>query len=84
MSPYLRAPQVKRHTHTLNPHDGAGYPGATAPLGQLRYNGRPFGLCLLARQNDEQTLLRFMAAYHDTIMPGGRAVPDLFGAEEDR
>ncbi|EGR47116.1 amidase [Trichoderma reesei QM6a] len=53
----------------------AGYPIATAPIGQLRYNGRPFGLCVLARANEEELLLRFMAAYEAVAKP--RPVPDL-------
>ncbi|KAL7805666.1 amidase signature domain-containing protein [Trichoderma aethiopicum] len=53
----------------------AGYPIATAPIGQLRYNGRPFGLCVLARADEEELLLRFMAAYEAVAKP--RPVPDL-------
>ncbi|PTB63049.1 amidase [Trichoderma citrinoviride] len=53
----------------------AGYPIATAPIGQLRYNGRPFGLCILARENEEELLLRFMAAYEAVAKP--RPVPNL-------
>ncbi|EHK18330.1 uncharacterized protein TRIVIDRAFT_68353 [Trichoderma virens Gv29-8] len=53
----------------------AGYPIATAPIGQLRYNGRPFGLCILARENQEELLLRFMAAYEAVAAP--RPVPNL-------
>ncbi|KAH6603923.1 hypothetical protein Trco_007369 [Trichoderma cornu-damae] len=53
----------------------AGYPIATAPIGQLRYNGRPFGMCILARANDEESLLRFMAAYEAVAAP--RPVPNL-------
>ncbi|KAK0750692.1 amidase signature domain-containing protein [Schizothecium vesticola] len=45
----------------------AGYPIATVPLGQLRYNGRPFGLCVIARGDDEETLLRFMDMYESTV-----------------
>ncbi|OGM41145.1 hypothetical protein ABOM_009853 [Aspergillus bombycis] len=41
----------------------AGYPVATVPIGQLRYNSRPFGLCLVARADEEGALLRFMGAY---------------------
>ncbi|KAK5654732.1 hypothetical protein OQA88_7057 [Cercophora sp. LCS_1] len=53
----------------------AGYPIATVPLGQLRYNNRPFGLCLVAKQGDEGSLLRFMAAWE--AMVGPRPVPGL-------
>ncbi|KAE8363999.1 amidase signature enzyme [Aspergillus caelatus] len=51
----------------------AGYPVATAPIGQLRYNDRPFGLCLVARADEEETLLRFMDLYEDVAKP--RPVP---------
>ncbi|TFB01466.1 hypothetical protein CCMA1212_006409 [Trichoderma ghanense] len=53
----------------------AGHPIATVPIGQLRYNGRPFGLCILARANEEELLLRFMAAYEAVAKP--RPVPNL-------
>jgi amidase len=56
----------------------AGYPIATAPLGQLRYNGRPFGLCMVAKENNEQLLLRFMAAYQSSLGLR-RPVPKLRG-----
>ncbi|KAH8689444.1 amidase signature domain-containing protein [Talaromyces proteolyticus] len=51
----------------------AGYPIATVPIAQLRYNNRPFGLCLVARANEEETLLRFMNAYEKIAKP--RPVP---------
>ncbi|KAI0969601.1 amidase signature domain-containing protein [Xylaria arbuscula] len=53
----------------------AGYPHITIPLGKLNYNGRPFGICVLARENDEAVLLRFMAAYESTTAP--RPVPSI-------
>ncbi|KAI1203982.1 amidase signature enzyme [Nemania serpens] len=53
----------------------AGYPIAAVPLGQLRYNGRPFGLCLVARGHDEGILLRFMAAFELLLPP--RPTPQL-------
>ncbi|PYI06050.1 amidase signature enzyme [Aspergillus sclerotiicarbonarius CBS 121057] len=56
----------------------AGYPVATVPIGQLRYNDRPFGLCLVARADEEDTLLRFMAEYEKVAKP--RPVPK-FGLE---
>ncbi|KAK8087765.1 hypothetical protein PG997_002726 [Apiospora hydei] len=53
----------------------AGYPLGVVPLGQLRYNGRPFGLCLMARADGEETLLRFMSSYEATVPP--RPMPKL-------
>ncbi|OAQ96663.1 hypothetical protein LLEC1_01445 [Akanthomyces lecanii] len=53
----------------------AGYPVAAVPLSTLKYNGRPFGLCVIARADGEEALLRFMAAY-EAVMPA-RTVPVL-------
>ncbi|OQE35354.1 hypothetical protein PENCOP_c013G04170 [Penicillium coprophilum] len=53
----------------------AGYPVATVPIGKLRYNGRPFGLCLVAKADEEETLLRFMAVYEKVAKP--RPVPNF-------
>ncbi|KAI1173059.1 amidase signature domain-containing protein [Nemania sp. FL0916] len=52
-----------------------GYPHVTIPLGKLNHNGRPFGICVIARENDEAVLLRFMAAYESMIAP--RPVPSM-------
>ncbi|KAK3901220.1 amidase signature domain-containing protein [Staphylotrichum tortipilum] len=54
----------------------AGYPIATVPLGQLRYNNRPFGLCMVAKANKEEVLLRFMAAWEASAI-FKRPVPNL-------
>ncbi|KAL1846491.1 hypothetical protein Daus18300_014241 [Diaporthe australafricana] len=51
----------------------AGCPIATVPLGQLTYNQRPFGLCLMAREGYEESLLRFMHLY-ESVAPA-RPVP---------
>ncbi|KAM0418935.1 hypothetical protein ACHAPT_012093 [Fusarium lateritium] len=53
----------------------AGYPLATVPVGQLRYNNRPFGLCLVGKANEEETLLQFMMAYEKVAKP--RPVPSI-------
>ncbi|KAI0154144.1 amidase signature enzyme [Xylariaceae sp. FL1272] len=53
----------------------AGYPIAAVPLGQLRYNGRPFGLCLLAKADGEDLLLQFATAF-EQLLPS-RVVPAL-------
>lgn len=52
-----------------------GYPLGHVPLGKLRYNGRPFGLCLMARADGEETLLRFISSYEAAVPP--RPVPNL-------
>ncbi|KAK6078644.1 hypothetical protein SCUP515_09694 [Seiridium cupressi] len=53
----------------------AGYPHITIPLGKLNYNGRPFGICVMAGEHDEAALLRFMAAYESISEP--RPIPSL-------
>ncbi|KAK6073848.1 hypothetical protein SCUP515_06770 [Seiridium cupressi] len=53
----------------------AGYPSGNVPLGQLKYNKRPFGLCLITRANEEERLLRFMVAYEVAVPP--RPIPEL-------
>ena len=52
-----------------------GYPVAVVPVGTLRYNGRPFGICVTARANEEDILLRFMENYEEITEP--RPVPKL-------
>lgn len=34
-----------------------GYPGATLPVGYLNFNGRPFGLQIIAKAHQEEGLL---------------------------
>ncbi|KAI0153300.1 amidase signature domain-containing protein [Xylariaceae sp. FL1272] len=53
----------------------AGYPLATMPLGQLSYNNRPFGLCMVAKAGREESLLRFMAFYEECTP--ARPIPHL-------
>ncbi|KAI0129715.1 amidase signature domain-containing protein [Xylariales sp. AK1849] len=53
----------------------AGYPVANLPLGTLEYNGRPFGLCVTARANNETAILRFLIAYEKTFPQ--RPIPRL-------
>ncbi|KAJ4860480.1 amidase domain-containing protein [Trichoderma breve] len=53
----------------------AGYPTANVPLGILSYNGRAYGICLIAKAGEEETLLRFMSIFENTLPP--RPVPDL-------
>lgn len=55
--------------------DNLGYPVATLPVGQLRYNGRPFGAVAIAKGDDEESLLRLQAAYEAACKP--RPLPDL-------
>ncbi|KAM7188507.1 amidase signature enzyme [Naviculisporaceae sp. PSN 640] len=41
----------------------AGYPIATMPLGIMDLNGRPFGICMIARAGEEKNLFRIMSAW---------------------
>lgn len=51
----------------------AGYPTAAAPLTTLTFNGRPWGVCAVARAGQEGLLLRFLAAMEDLV--GGHPLP---------
>ncbi|KAI0144710.1 amidase signature domain-containing protein [Pestalotiopsis sp. NC0098] len=53
----------------------AGYPLAAVPLGQLRHNKRPFGLCVMAKANQEGKLLRFQAVYENAV--AARPIPEF-------
>ncbi|KAF2469965.1 amidase signature enzyme [Lindgomyces ingoldianus] len=54
----------------------AGYPIATVPLGFAEFNGRAFGLNIIAPSNAEGKILQVMSAWEGTI-PEGRAPPPL-------
>ncbi|CAO2654984.1 Nn.00g117170.m01.CDS01 [Neocucurbitaria sp. VM-36] len=45
----------------------AGYPGATLPLGYLDFNGRPFGLQIVARAHQEALLIQAQSAWEVTF-----------------
>ncbi|KAJ4307957.1 hypothetical protein N0V84_012385 [Fusarium piperis] len=47
----------------------AGYPIATVPLGKLDYNGRPFGLAIIAKASREDLLFAFMSAFEAVSEP---------------
>lgn len=48
------------------------------PLGVLDYNGRPFGLAIMAQAGREDLLFRFMSAY-EAVFPK-RSVPPALQA----
>ena len=58
----------------------AGYPVATVPLGFADFNGRAFGMNLIARENEEGTLLQVMSAWEKTFGP--RRPPTLHPSQE--
>ena len=47
----------------LEANNFTGYPLAMVPLGALTSNGRPYGLCIIAKSGEESKLLRFAAMY---------------------
>lgn len=53
----------------------SGYPVGNVPLGYLDFNGRPFGLAVLAAKDQEAKILKFMNAWEGTFGP--RQVPPL-------
>ena len=53
----------------------AGYPLGNVPLGYARYNGRPFGLAIIAPPHREDLIIRVMAAWE--AMFGPRKWPEL-------
>jgi len=54
----------------------AGYPVATVPLGFADFNGRAFGMNILAGPGDEGKILRVMSAWAVTF-PEGRLPPPM-------
>lgn len=47
----------------------AGYPSATLPLGHLDFNGRPFGLQMMARANEDALLIQAQSAWEASLGP---------------
>ncbi|KAJ5162975.1 Amidase [Penicillium coprophilum] len=45
----------------------AGYPGATLPLGYLDFNGRPFGMQIIAKAHQEALLIQAQSAWEATF-----------------
>lgn len=75
----------------LGPSDGrmasvaacAGYPIATVPLGFADFNGRAFGMNVLAPANEEGAIFRLMSAWEGTF-PDARAPPPLLANWNDQ
>ena len=67
-----------RYTQT----DDIGYPMAGVPLGYIESSGRPYGLQAVAPANEEERLVRFMAAWESISPP--RRLPDLSACEKAR
>lgn len=54
----------------------AGYPVGSLPLGYARFNGRPFGLSVVAPENAECLALSVMSAWEATF-PARKPPPQL-------
>ncbi|KAJ5461345.1 uncharacterized protein N7458_002897 [Penicillium daleae] len=54
----------------------AGYPIGSVPLGFSTYNGRPFGMEVLARNGEEEKIFLVMSAWEATF-PEARRPPPL-------
>jgi amidase len=54
----------------------AGYPVATVPLGFADFNGRAFGMNILAGPGKEGDMLHVMSAW-ETTFPEGRQPPPM-------
>lgn len=46
---------------------GAGYPVGTLPLGYLNFNGRPFGLQIIAKAHQEALIIQVQSAWEKTM-----------------
>ena len=60
----------------------AGYPSLTLPLEYLNWNGRPFGLIVVASAYQESLLLDVARAWEATLPP--RQVPSLLDGKWPR
>ena len=54
----------------------AGYACGSLPLGYARFNGRAFGMHILAGENGEKTILQIMSAW-ESMFPEGRKAPPM-------
>lgn len=61
----------------------AGYPHGAVPLGFAEFNGRAFGLNVLARAGEEGKILAFMSAWEATFPHARQPPPILVNWDED-
>ncbi|KAF4436967.1 hypothetical protein F53441_13149 [Fusarium austroafricanum] len=62
---------------------GSGYPIASVPLGFTSYNGRPHGMLILARNQEEGKILKVMSAWEDTFPEARKPPPRLLEWDSD-
>ena len=82
--PILKALEENGVDVIVGPADGriastaacAGYPVATVPLGFAAFNGRAFGLNMIAPSDSVEKILAFKSAWGKSF-PKGRAPPPL-------
>ena len=55
----------------------ADYSMASMPLGFADFNGRAYGVQVLAKAGEENKILRVMNAWEEATVPGGRQPPPL-------
>jgi len=55
----------------------AGYPIASVPLGFSNFNGRPFGMEIMARNGQEERLFEIMSAWEATFPAARQPPPQL-------
>lgn len=60
----------------------AGYPIASVPLGFADFNGRAFGMHIIARAHEEGTIFQVMSAWHATFPHAWMPPPLLVSISE--
>ena len=60
----------------------AGYPVASVPLGFADFNGRPFGMHIIARAHEEGRIFQVMSAWHATFPDAWMPPPLLVSTSE--
>lgn len=62
---------------------GAGYPLASVPLGFASYNGRPYGMEIMARNQEEEIIFKVMSAWESSSPEGRQAPPRLIDWDKE-
>ena len=60
----------------------SGYPLASIPFNYVETSGRPYGLHVIAKANEEDKIIKFMSVWEKIIGP--RRTPDLMRYESFR
>ncbi|KAJ4263557.1 hypothetical protein NW762_006376 [Fusarium torreyae] len=62
---------------------GSGYPIASVPLGYSSYNGRPHGMLIMARNQEEGKILKVMSAWEASFPEARKPPPSLLEWDSD-